>query len=184
MPGGAPSSNGADGGSIYERGDVEGRRGWVCIFSLLLTAGAIEKIIAITCVSAESLAALSITGDATISTLPASSRQLGAALASAPASFLMARVGRRLGFIVGGSLGLGGSLVCALALVLRSFPLLCLGTTFVGVESGFAGYAKYVAAQVVPPRHKTRAISLSITSSVFAGVVAPRLVSATVRPAS
>eukprot|EP01052_Picozoa_sp_SAG31_P051517 SAG31_NODE_12266_length_954_cov_0.901754_1_plen_219_part_01 len=163
--------------SVYDDGGlpIENDRRWTTTFALLVLASSIEKVVAITCVSSESLAALSITGDPSISTIPASARQLGAVLASAPASFLMSWVGRRLGFIIGGAIGMSGCLLCAVALQTQSFVALCFGTAMIGMESGFGGYSKYVAAQVVPAKHKTRAISLTIFSSVFAAIVGPRL---------
>lgn len=105
-------------------------------------------------------------GDASISTLPATARQVGAALASAPASLLMGKLGRRYGFMTGGLLGVAGGLIAALALQLRSFPLLCFGTMLIGAEAGFGGYARYAAVEIVPPRQQPRAISLTVSGSV------------------
>ena len=68
----------------------------------------------------------------------------------------MGRVGRRLGFVTGGVLGMSGALLCALALQLKSFLLLCLGTALIGALNGFSGYGKYVAAEVVPAEHKVK----------------------------
>jgi hypothetical protein len=121
-----------EAGSIYAAAEAEGARSgeprcWMRTLALLILANSIDKVVPITCVSSEALAALSITGDASISTLPASSRQLGAVLASYPASFLMGRVGRRVGFVTGALIGMCGGLTAALGLQLGSFPLLCLG---------------------------------------------------------
>ena len=150
-------------------------RRWKRTLALLILAAALDKCVLLTCVSSESLAAFSITDDASISTLPATTRQIGAALASAPASFLMGRVGRRRGFVVGGLLGVAGGLTSALALQLRSFPLLLFGTMVIGAQAGFGNYARYAAVEVVPAGQQPRAISLTVSGSVFSAVVGPRI---------
>jgi hypothetical protein len=179
------------------------RKRWARTLALLILAASLEKCVLLTSISAESLGAFSITGarysataaplrapltdrccwplrafppgDASISTIPATTRQIGAALASAPASLLMSKCGRRYGFMAGGLLGIVGGVVSALALQLRSFPLLCFGTMFIGMEAGFGGYARYAAVEVVPQDQQARAISLTVSGSVLSAVVGPRL---------
>ena len=151
------------------------RSRWGKTLGLLILAASLEKCVLLTAISSESLGALSITGDASISTIPATTRQIGAALAAAPASLLMGKVGRRYGFMAGGMFGVVGGVVSALALQLQSFPLLCLGTMAIGMEAGFGGYARYAAVEVVPQEQQPRALSLTVSGSVLSAVVGPRL---------
>jgi len=93
---------------------------------------------------------------------------------SFPASFLMARVGRRGGFTVGGLLGIiGGGLGC-LAIFTRSFPLLCLASCFQGAQGAFFFYFRLAAADVAEPANRARAISLVMAGGVLAGLLGPQ----------
>ena len=104
---------------------------WRLALALLILAATIENSLTLTTFSVESLAAHNITGDEATSTLPTTSRLLGATMAAGPASLLMGRVGRRLGFVVGAVLAVLGALLCALAVHLRSYylrPMILLAT--------------------------------------------------------
>jgi MFS family permease len=93
---------------------------------------------------------------------------------SFPASFLMARIGRRGGFTVGGLLGvIGGGLGC-LAIFTRSFPLLCLASCFQGAQGAFFFYFRLAAADVAEPANRARAISLVMAGGVLAGLLGPQ----------
>ena len=59
--------------------------------------------------------------DKGLATLPIAAMVIGTAVASLPAAILMRKHGRRTGFLLGAALGIGGSLLCALALYERSF---------------------------------------------------------------
>jgi MFS family permease len=67
-----------------------------------VVARAIAFTIMLQGLAIDSLAALALTGDASISTLPMTASQLGNVLAAMPASMFMRRWGRRAGFLVGG----------------------------------------------------------------------------------
>ena len=94
---------------------------WRLALALLILAATIENSLTLTTFSVESLAAHNITGDGATSTLPTTSRLLGATMAAGPASLLMGRIGRRLGFVIGAMLAVLGAMLCALAVHLRSY---------------------------------------------------------------
>ena len=108
-----------------------------------------------------------------MSTLPTTARLLGATMAAAPASLLMGRIGRRLGFVVGAGLALAGALVCAVAVQINSFPLLLAGSVLGGCEGGFGGFLRFAASEVVAQELRPRAISWTIGASVAAAVLGP-----------
>ena len=147
--------------------------------ALLILAATIENSLTLTTFSVESLAAHNITGEAATSTLPTTSRLLGATMAAGPASLLMGRVGRRLGFVVGAVLAVLGALVCALAVHMRSFYLLLAGSVLAGSEAGFGGFLRFAAAEVVSADMRPRAISWIVAASVAAAVLGPRFAQAT-----
>lgn len=93
---------------------------------------------------------------------------------SFPASFLMARVGRRGGFTVGGLLGIIGGVLGCLAIFNRSFPLLCLASCFQGAQGAFFFYFRLAAADVAEPANRARAISLVMAGGVLAGLLGPQ----------
>lgn len=70
--------------------------------------------------------------DKRLATLPVALMVIGTALASLPAGLLMRRIGRRAGFLLGVSLGVAGSLVCALALHRMSFAGFAFGYFLLG----------------------------------------------------
>ena len=154
-------------------------KNWRLTLALLILAATIENSLTLTTFSVESLAAHNITGEAATSTLPTTSRLLGATMAAGPASLLMGRVGRRLGFVVGAVLAVLGALVCALAVHMRSFYLLLAGSVLAGSEAGFGGFLRFAAAEVVSADMRPRAISWIVAASVAAAVLGPRFAQAT-----
>ena len=154
-------------------------KNWRLTLALLILAATIENSLTLTTFSVESLAAHNITGEAATSTLPTTSRLLGATMAAGPASLLMGRVGRRLGFVVGAVLAVLGALVCALAVHMRSFYLLLAGSVLAGSEAGFGGFLRFAAAEVVSADMRPRAISWIVAASVAAAILAPRFAAAT-----
>jgi len=90
-----------------------------------------------------------------------------------PASFLMARLGRRNGFTIGAAIGGTGAAVAVLAIFLASFPLFCLGTALLGSYSGFSAYYRFAAAETAPPEFRGKAISLVMAGGVAAAIFGP-----------
>ena len=70
------------------------------------------------------------------------------------------RIGRRAGLSAGSAIGLLGCLVCALAIAMQSFWLLCAGTTVFGASNAFGQYYRFAAADASPHDFKARAISI------------------------
>lgn len=100
---------------------------------------------------------------------------LGTAVATFPASMLMARRGRRHGFLMGATLGVLGGLIGASGIWAGSLALLCLGTMLVGAYQGFAQFYRFAAAEVAEPAFRPRAISYVLAGGIFAAVVGPEL---------
>jgi len=110
-----------------------------------------------------------------LATLPIAMVALGTAIATIPASMLMARLGRRPGFILGTVLGAVGGAAAALGIVKGSFPLLCLGTLLVGTYQGFAQFYRFAAAEAVPDRFRSRALSMVLAGGIVAAFAGPHL---------
>lgn len=113
--------------------------------------------------------------DNSLATLPIAAMVIGTALASLPAALLMRRSGRRIGFLFGAALGLGGSLLCALALQRGSFTLFVLGHLLLGGYQGFTNYYRFAATEVTAPSHAGKAIAWVVGGGIVAAFLGPQL---------
>jgi predicted MFS family arabinose efflux permease len=125
------------------------------------------------------LAGHALAADKALATLPATAVTIGTALGTIPASFIMRRVGRRLGFVVGSGFTMTGGLVGALAVLVHSFWLLIGGGFLMGLASAFAQLYRFAAAEAVAAERRGRAISLVLTGGLLAGFIGPQLARAT-----
>jgi len=121
------------------------------------------------------LAAQTIAPDPALVTLPMALQYLATMAFSSPASLLMRRLGRRGGFGVGAGILIAGALLSALALLVRSFPIYCLGAVLIGGFNGFAMYYRFTAAEVAAEGMRSRAISYVLAGGVVAAFCGPEL---------
>ncbi|OAJ57631.1 MFS transporter [Paraburkholderia ginsengiterrae] len=121
------------------------------------------------------LVGYTLADDKALATLPFSLITVAAALTTVFASFLMARIGRRAGFVLGAGVGALGGAVSVWAIFHHSFWAFCAGTTTVGVFQAFAQYYRLAAADAVGMEGKSRAISTVLTGGVVAAVCGPLL---------
>ena len=113
--------------------------------------------------------------DKWLATLPITAMVIGTAVASLPAAILMRKPGRRAGFLLGAALGIGGSLLCALALYERSFSAFVAGHFLLGSYQGFANYYRFAAVEAAGPSHAGKAISLVVAGGVIAAFLGTQL---------
>lgn len=130
----------------------------------------------VTLIAINALAGFSLAADKTLATLPVTAYVLGSALSTIPASLAMRRLGRRLGFTLGGICGIVGSLLAACAMWAGSLALLCLATFISGIYNAFGQYYRFAAADVADAYDKDfkeRAISLVLAGGIIGGIVGP-----------
>ena len=96
-----------------------------------------------------------------------------------PAGAIARRHGRRAAFLAGTGCGVLVGLLAALAVVLGSFWLFCLGTFFGGAYAAVVLSFRFAAADGVSPERRARALSFVMGGGVLAGVVGPQLVTHT-----
>ena len=113
--------------------------------------------------------------DKALATLPFALITVGAAIVTVFAAFLMARLGRRIGFTIGALCGAVGGLVSVWAIMHANFWLFCLGTAGVGAFQGFAQVYSLAAADSVDTARKSRAISTVLAGGVIAALIGPVL---------
>lgn len=118
--------------------------------------------------------AMLLEADKGLATFPVFLVHAGVMLTTVPASFLMARIGRRGGFTVGALAGMASGAVSTLAIFEQSFVLLCLGSLLQGSAAAFAWYFRFAAADAAAPQKRAQAISLVMAGGVLAGLIGPQ----------
>jgi MFS family permease len=134
--------------------------------ALLLTNNA-------TLIAINGLAGLALAPRAALATLPVTSWVVGGALATMPASLHMKRVGRQRGLALGTLWGIAGALICAGAVWVQSFWLLCCGALVFGVYNAYGQYYRFAAADVASADFKSTAISLVLAGGLVGGILGP-----------
>ncbi|MGY9000282.1 MAG: MFS transporter [Rhodospirillales bacterium] len=124
------------------------------------------------------LIALGIAPNPVLATLPITLMILGTAFTTLPASFLMRRIGRRWGFVIGGLLGAVGGVISVGGLLVSSFWLFSIGNMFFGIYAAFSHYYRFAATDVAPNHFKGTAISLVLVGGVAGAFLGPELAKA------
>jgi len=119
------------------------------------------------------LAGFMLTDVKMLATLPSMTYVIGAAVTAMPASAFMRKRGRKLGFLSGAVLGIIGALICAAAVMAKSFWGLCVGTFFIGCYNATGGFYRFAAADAVSGPDKARAISLVLAGGIVGGLIGP-----------
>lgn len=114
-----------------------------------------------------------------LATLPVSVYNLGLALGTLPAAWIMRRLGRRSGYLLGATIGMLSGLVAAGAITLGAFTLFCLGTFAAGLYASYVQSYRFAAADGRSGPDRARAISLVMVGGLVAAVLGPQLVIAT-----
>jgi predicted MFS family arabinose efflux permease len=144
---------------------------WVLALAAAL-AGANASVVTAT----SGLVGRALSGELKLATIPVLTFVIGTAASAFPAAFSMRRFGRRNGFAGGALIGVCGGLVGTLAILHRSFPLLCLGTFLCGSYQAFVVQYRFAAADTATPAYRPRAIALALGGGLAAAVVGPQLI--------
>ena len=113
----------------------------------------------------------------TASTLPVSLYQLGLALSTLPAAWLMQRAGRRQAYVMGAVMGVVSGVVAATGIARSDFVLFCIGTAMAGFYAACVQSYRFAAMDAVgdPARH-AGAISRVMVGGLIAAVIGPQVV--------
>jgi MFS family permease len=128
-----------------------------------------------TMIAVTGLAGFALADDKSFATVPLTCYVLGSAIATIPASLLMNAIGRRGGFQAGTALGMLGAAVCALAMYVSSFWLLCAGMTVLGMYTAFGKYYRFAAADAAAVEFRAKAISLTLAGGIIGGIFGPEM---------
>jgi MFS family permease len=108
-----------------------------------------------------------------LATVPYSLITLTTASTTIPASLLMARFGRRAGFVTGALLGGTGGAISTFAIFHQSFIGFCLGNALMGCFQAVAQYYRFAAADAAEPALRSRAVAWVLAGGVTAAVLGP-----------
>jgi MFS family permease len=149
---------------------------------LLLTLTQATSSTSVTLVAAVgSLAGYALASNKALATLPSTMAVIGTALSTIPASMLMKRVGRRVGFIVGALCAMIGGLISVAAMAHGQFWLLAAAALLLGVSVAFAQQYRFAAAETSLPEFRSRAISFVLAGGLAAAFIGPMLARGTVQ---
>jgi predicted MFS family arabinose efflux permease len=145
---------------------------------LLVACQALLYVNNVTLIAVNGLAGLALAPTPLLATLPVTTYIIGAALTTVPASFAMARWGRRAGFVFGTLMGFAGTALATVGVLSASFTLLCAGTFVIGLYNAFAQYMRFAAADVADayaPQLKEKAIAWVLAGGLAGGIIGPEL---------
>ncbi len=111
-----------------------------------------------------------------LATLPVSIFNLGLAIGTLPAAWVMRRHGRRFGYLFGALLGVLGGLVAATGIYQQLFVLFCIGTLIAGFYASYVQSYRFAVADGAPDAVKPRLISWVMVGGLFAAVIGPQTV--------
>lgn len=103
-------------------------------------------------------------------TLPVSTFVIGTMLSTIPASYLMHRIGRRAGFMIGALAGLFGALLAIYAIFVGDFVLFCIAAALQGTFQASSGFMRFAAADISSAAFRPKAISWVLTGGVVAAI--------------
>lgn len=116
-----------------------------------------------------------LASDKALATLPLALQMAASVATTIPAALLMARIGRRNGFLLASSVAVTGAVLATYAIVSRSFELFCLAAALIGVFTGFGNYFRFAAVDAAPLEFRARAVSYVLAGGVAAAVIGPNL---------
>ena len=126
-------------------------------------------------VAVTGLAGFALAANKSLATVPLTCYVLGSAITTIPASLLMKAIGRRAGFQAGTVAGMIGGAVCAGALYVADFRLLCLGMFLMGIYTAFGKYYRFAAADAADVSFRAKAISFTLAGGLLGGIIGPEL---------
>ena len=113
--------------------------------------------------------------DAALATLPVALNVVGLGLCTYPASSIMRRFGRRIGFVLASAVGGLSAIAAALSILSGSFTGLCIACAVLGANQAFVHQYRFAAAENVPPSRVSQAISLLLFVSLVSALAGPEL---------
>ncbi len=127
-------------------------------------------------ISLGGLVGQSLSSNPTLATLPVSLFNLGLAIGTIPAAFVMKRFGRRNAYLFGATFGIAAGLIAAFGISVTSFVLFCLGTFIAGFYAAYVQSYRFAVTDAAKGDLRAKAISWVMVGGLIAAVIGPQLV--------
>jgi MFS family permease len=115
-----------------------------------------------------------LASDKSLATVPVTALTVGSALATLPAAALMAKIGRRFGFMAGSLPAMIGGIVTCFAILQNSFVLFTFGCLLVGCSAAFVQQYRFAAVDGGSEVVRGKALGLVMGGGVLAAIVGPQ----------
>ena len=152
--------------------DNNNRRNMGLLVAAQSLGGASPPII----ISLGGLVGQQLSSNPTASTLPVSIYQLGLALSTVPAAWIMNRMGRRAAYVLGALLGVISGIVAAQGIAHSNFITFCIGTALAGFYAACVQSYRFAATDLVPSNEQAKAISRVMIGGLIAAIIGPQVV--------
>ena len=152
--------------------DNNNRRNMGLLVAAQSLGGASPPII----ISLGGLVGQQLSSNPTASTLPVSIYQLGLALSTLPAAWIMNRMGRRAAYVLGALLGVISGIVAAQGIAHSNFITFCIGTALAGFYAACVQSYRFAATDLVPSNEQAKAISRVMIGGLIAAIIGPQVV--------
>jgi MFS family permease len=143
---------------------------------ILLVCQLISATGAIVLVTLGGIIGSKLTQNPAFATLPISIMVISLAATTIPATVLMKRVGRKLGFSIASLCSVVAVLLAAYALYASSFSIFIVAAGLFGINMAFTQQYRYAAAESVDYNFVPRAISVVLLGAIGGAMVGPELV--------
>ena len=117
-----------------------------------------------------------LSSDPALVTLPVSLFNLGLAVGTLPAAFVMRQIGRRNGYLLGTGFGMAAGLIAAFGIFSASFLIFCLGTFIAGFYAAYVQSYRFAATDAATGELRAKAISWVMIGGLIAAIIGPQLV--------
>tara|TARA_B100000676_G_scaffold83356_1_gene83472 strand:- start:369 stop:1283 length:915 start_codon:yes stop_codon:yes gene_type:complete len=121
----------------------------------------------------------SMTNIKTLATLPVALMIVGTSLGSIFAAFLMSKIGRKLGFMIGCMITSLAGLLAAYSVINFFFILFCFSNLLVGLGTAFSSQYRFAAAESVQKKYIPKSISAILLASMVGALLGPNIASLT-----
>ncbi|MGN5536056.1 MFS transporter [Alcaligenes sp. Lyrl_28] len=111
-----------------------------------------------------------------LATLPVGIFNLGLAVGILPAAYLMRRLGRQGGYLIGALLGVAAGLLAAAGIYGLSFAMFCMGTLLAGFYASYVQSYRFAAADEASEIFRPKAISWVMAGGLLGAIIATQTI--------